>query len=268
MKTDIMKNISTIDMAEQYQRVRDNVSQAIELLAESKSILKTTFGDYRDSVLPTRFTDYTLASPDCLQDVLDGITRNAWRGVVDKSEIRKILSEARHKELGELLDTGTLPEFTAENMIGFLENLRGNAGDYFKEAVCEVFDFLRPRQSEYKTNTEYEIGKKAILNYMIDYSRYGDSEFVSLNYRRDQEILALDNVFHMLDGKGSPKYPGDAITKIKESMSSSPRRWECETPYFNFRWHKKGSLHVTFKRLDLVKKLNAIAGGNRLKNVA
>jgi Domain of unknown function (DUF4942) len=35
--------------------------------------------------------------------------------------------------------------------------------------------------------------------------------------------------------------------------------------YFKFKAHRNGTLHLTFKRPDLVAKLNAIAGGKSLR---
>jgi hypothetical protein len=38
-----------------------------------------------------------------------------------------------------------------------------DAGAFIEETVKEVFEYLRSRNSRYKTNTEFEIGKRAIL---------------------------------------------------------------------------------------------------------
>ena len=44
-----------------------------------------------------------------------------------------------------------------------LEGTLANTSTFIEEAVHEVFEFLRPRNSRYKTNTEFEIGKRVIL---------------------------------------------------------------------------------------------------------
>jgi len=249
----------TYEMVNQYTIAVSEMTKAYGLLSQARARLSSVVGPYHDDVIPHRPSSDPAA---CCDEALKAVHRNMWRGIVKKTEIKKILSEKRATELDKLLEDGKLPEITLDTVTQFLANLRGNAGDYFKEACCEVFDFLRPRRSEYKTNTEFEIGDRVILNYMIDCDKWG---YVSLNYHREQKILALDNVFHMLDGKGSPKYPGDAITGIMAAIANHPRSWSCETPYFEIKWHKKGSMHIKFKRSDLVKRLNAIAGGNRLK---
>ena len=99
-----------------------------------------------------------------------------------------------------------------------------------------------------------------ILDRVIDTS-YG---ITILDYRSEKDLISMENTFRLLDGKGVCKYPGDLATKIKDAIKRD--RWECENEYFEARWYKKGSLHIRFKRLDLVERLNALAGGNRLKN--
>ncbi len=80
----------------------------------------------------------------------------------------------------------------------------------------------------------------------------------------ERNLAALDNCFHLLDGRGVAKYPEDAVTKINEAIGD--KQWECETEYFAFHRYKKDSMHICFRRLDLVRRLNKLAGGNRLKN--
>lgn len=260
----LMKNTSIPEMVAQYEAALVEISKGYELLASAKSRLGRMFGHYRNQVIPNN-TYHHDDPAKMVEEVRKIMHRNAWKGVTEKSEIKKILSEKRAKELDDMLERGELPELSFDTITQFLDNLRSNAGNYFQEAACEVFDFLRPRRSGYKTNTEYEIKDRAIIECGVDCDKWG---FVRMNYYKEQNFIALDNVFHMLDGKGTPKYPGDAVTQIRDAISQNPRKWSCETEYFEFKWHKKGTMHIKFKRMDLVKKLNALAGGNRLRKNA
>ncbi len=126
----------------------------------------------------------------------------------------------------------------------------------FEEAIKEVFDFLRPgKWCSHKTNNRFEVGKKVIIDWGIDTS-YGMLRPV---YQKEQSYRALDNIFHLLDGKGVSKYPGDFVTAL--SAACRKKEWECETEYFKCKWYKRGTLHIEFKRLDLLKELNRRAGG-------
>ena len=104
----------------------------------------------------------------------------------------------------------------------------------------------------YKTNQRYHIGKKVILICAV--SSYGIQSGTS------QHLRALDNVFHRLDGKGTPKYPDDLVTGLSETIRKKAA--VAETPYFRCKWYRNGNLHVEFKRLDLLKELNRIGGNH------
>ena len=54
-----------------------------------------------------------------------------------------------------------------------------------------------------------------------------------------------------------------ALSAIEVACENRLR--ECETDYFRFKWFKNGNMHLTFKRMDLVAKMNQIAGENLIK---
>ncbi len=106
-----------------------------------------------------------------------------------------------------------------------------------------------------------EIGPRVIVGSCIERG-YGKNAYQVTDWSRPR-CTALDNVFSGLDGKGTitPTHYGplgDAIRACGPSGSG-------ETDYFAFRVFKNGNLHIHFKRLDLLAKFNAIAGGLHLK---
>ena len=123
--------------------------------------------------------------------------------------------------------------------------------------LIQVFEYLPPCHSRYKTNTEFEIGKRVIL--FAFENKWGGG--FRVDHYREQHIRAIDNVFHALDGNGTIKtHRGpliDAIESVKDGTG--------ETEYFRFKCFRNRNLYLEFKRLDLVAKLNAIAGGMRLR---
>jgi hypothetical protein len=132
-----------------------------------------------------------------------------------------------------------------------------NTGAFIEEAVQEVFEYLRPHHSRYKTNTEFEIGKRVIL-FALE-TKWGGG--FRVDHYREQHIRAIDNVFHALDGNGTIKtHRGPLIDAIEAAKNGTG-----ETEYFRFRCFRNRNLHLEFKRLDLVAKLNAVAGGMRLR---
>jgi hypothetical protein len=182
----------------------------------------------------------------------------AWRYLVDRIELKKMASVKRASEIDRQINDGTdLPDITMENLFGWLESLNGQAAEFLKEAIVEVFEFLRPPSLHYKTNSGFKVGKRVILCNRVEKAWTGTK--FRVNYHYQNQLRALDTVFHMLDGKPLSAYRnGDLINAIEES-----RRGTGETEYFRFKSFINTNLHLEFKRMDLVQRLNEV-GGNGL----
>ena len=71
-------------------------------------------------------------------------------------------------ELQRTIEKEDPPPITVENVEALVRRFQVDAGDMLRASVEEVFDWLRPRCSEYKTNTEFEIGKRVVLSWMVE----------------------------------------------------------------------------------------------------
>lgn len=168
-------------------------------------------------------------------------------------------------EFEKKLENEDPPPVTVELIEGMVLGYKQSLPEMLQASVKEVFDWLRPHSSEYKTNTEFEIGRRVILNWVVD---IGWSDHWSVHYSREQHLAALENVFDLVAGtvrKDNSSNWSDLSLAIKACKKPGPCKGE--TAYFRFRGHRKGTLHIEFKRPDLVAKLNAIAGGANLKPV-
>ena len=81
-------------------------------------------------------------------------------------------------------------------------------------------------------------------------------------HHREQNIRGIDNVFHALDGNGTVHTHRGPLV---DAINQCGREGKGETQYFKFKCFTNRNLHLEFKRLDLVAKLNQVAGGRRLK---
>jgi hypothetical protein len=192
------------------------------------------------------------------------LKKNFWSTIADKTEIRKILSIKRQQELSHSIydEASKLPEPTDESLWEFLQSNMGKAKDFVQEAVIEVFNFLRPRKgfnyNKFKTNQVETIGDVVKIDNVVS-----TGLFQSLSYHYKRDIQAIDSLFHMLDNKSVSESPNDLCTKIEQSIRDGSM--VAETEYFRVKSFKKGSIHIYFKRLDLVAKINQIAGKSFLK---
>lgn len=192
--------------------------------------------------------------------------RGVWEALLDRLELRRFMSIREWEKLWEQVHKGAdVPEVTIENVTAMARQFRDRIPEMLSAAVVEVFEWLTPQRSGYKTNSKLELGRKVVIGYALETWRGRVQWGWQLEVRGAQRFNALENVFSSLDGKGS-------VTKTHHSeigtaIRAIPRGEPCvgETPYFAFRGFSNGNLHMTFKRLDLLKRFNMIAGGARLR---
>lgn len=253
------------EMVAAYNSAKDKIEQAYQLLEDAKIQLDTAFGKEK------YYSGFTTVSRNHASDkaeenikyIMTDIKKSAWQNIINLLGIKKLLSIKRADEFDKKMQDGKdLPEITDATIYDMLESLREQSKDYAMEAVKEVFDYLRPGKNESnklktnKKNGRFELGEKIILSGVVSHGWYGKGKHEVSYYRRN-ELTAIDRVFALLDGKpiDNNSYQSPLIDAINTSESGCG-----ETAYFKFSAHKNGNLHLTFKRLDLVTKMNQLAG--------
>lgn len=272
MDTEIVKKGSISEIVQVYEKAMEKVESAYAILQSAQDELKSAFSvggkyDTDFGVLPDRNHVTQNADADSLKEVKSIIKRKAWRVLYQSLEIDRIASIKRRDEISEKLEKGDMPEITAKNIYEIFEALNQNANEFARESVLEVFDWLRPYTggyeiTHYKTNQKnatFELGKKVIKPMMVE-NKWGGGFHVS--YYNEKYLVALDKVFHMLDGKNmlDKSYRSPLVDAINSSEGKT-----VETDYFYCRMYENRNLHIEFRRMDLVKEFNAISGGMNLK---
>lgn len=183
----------------------------------------------------------------------------AWRILVDRMELKRICSVARATEIDKQMERPKeLPEITEANMIAMLEGNVRNVGAFLAEAIKELFDHLRPYRhgdlgDGMVTNKVYQIGERVVLHYAVTQSFGGGRFRLSYSERQTQVVRCLDNVMHLLDGKGTvPTHAGPLV----DALNGEGNRGLVETEYFEAKSFKNQNLHLRFKRPDLLAELN------------
>jgi hypothetical protein len=249
-------------MAREFTEVTAEIARLVRALHAQTERLDAAFrtdsdGDYHYS----RFgVELWYDGRRCdLDDMSKAMERRAWEVLVDALGIKNVMSMAARKKFDEQLKTGELPPVTEQTIIATLLGLTGQVDNFAREAAREVFDMLRPRGhlgGRYATNNAFRIGRRVILPYRVE-ANYGGNGF-HVNYGREQELTAIDGIFHLLDGKGVMRENKGPLVK---AVNATDKTGRGETEYFRFRCYKNRNLHLEFRRLDLVKQLNCLAAG-------
>jgi hypothetical protein len=133
------------------------------------------------------------------------------------------------------------------------------------ELVREEYDFWKSRSvSEYKRNSFERLNPRIIKTGMIEGGWSSKAPFRVSHWNNGKHITSLDNLFHLLDGAGPVQ--GHA-GPLADAINASPDG-TGETVYFRFKCYKNHNIHLDFKRPDLLKKFNELAGRSWLGHTA
>ena len=196
--------------------------------------------------------------------VIEHAEREIWKALYARSGVGRITSSKRAKEMETLLRDGELPKLNRENFERWLVNISGGADELFREKVAEVFEWLRPWSDTHKTNSKFEIGKKVVLEYVVERANANFGWHPEVKIERRQILSSLETVFKALDGKGHTTngWTSELKAAIETANPEDPR---FETEYFSGKTYRNGNMHLEFKRPDLVARLNSLAGGRNLR---
>jgi len=256
--------LTVSELVAAYELAEKDIRDGFALVAQAEKRINSAFaldGSTDLRVRGARNEWVNWSSPD---DTIAELRRSVWHLLIDRLEIRRMMSITAWEKLEKDLRHGEVPEITSTTVSAMARQFSSRLSEMLEEAIVEVFNYLRPPNSRYKTNTELEIRSRVVLSYAVEmgYSWVKNSG-MRVRYHEQPRLTALENVFTALDGKGS-------ITKthysaLSEAINKTQRGDIGETEYFRFRGFKNGSLHLEFKRLDLLDKFNRIAGGARLR---
>jgi len=254
MTTELAERDTLETLARVYQEGIDKIERAYTLLDEAQVNIKQVFKNDYFEVIPR---DHYGGPLDVIKKIKKEWKQRAWSVIFDRSGMKKVLSMKRREELDKQLheDGSNLPDVTPENILALIQDGMAKSADYAVEAVYEVFDWLRPWRKTHKTNERWKVGAKVVITGAVE-KGWGLQAKHRVRYYTEKNIIALDNVFHMLDGRGPIKgYNGPLIDAIQTSTTGTG-----ETDFFEFKCFQNGNLHLKFKRQDLVDRLNYIAG--------
>ncbi|WP_447214173.1 DUF4942 domain-containing protein [Enterobacter ludwigii] len=187
-----------------------------------------------------------------LPAITRNIDRSIWRDLMLKSGMTALMDAQARDQWLKNLEEGDLPAISEANILSTFEQLHLNKMDVFERGIINVFKGL---SWDYKTNSPCSFGKKIIINNLVMHNRWGFS--LNWGWRRDQ-LADLERMLFLLDGKPIPDNRGDISTRLMEHIRDNPAKDVYEDEFFRVRYFQKGTAHLTFKRLDLVERMNDI----------
>ncbi|MRS99701.1 DUF4942 domain-containing protein [Ralstonia pickettii] len=251
--TDLVKSVSIVNLANQRAAVAERIRAALDLLAEAERLAQAAHLGFPRLVLDNSYahrdsltvTGEYAKRPEAEQAILHTVDAQGWNYLLSESGLRTFMDARARAQWHQQIADGEVPELTAANIEATFTELHGARGDMFERGVLECF---RRLSWDYKTNQPFRFGKRIILKALFSYG--------SLNGHGTNELDDLMRVFHVLDSKPEADHRAGVYYLI--SHARQQRQAQAENDYLHLRWYKNGNGHLTFKRPDLVDKMNQI----------
>lgn len=233
------------------ERVETLLHQLEEISTLTRSIGGGTSNDWamREG---HRYGSWLIESPEvAMKAVTNNIDRSIWRDLMKKSGMIALMDAQARDEWYGSLEKDDIPAISEANILSTFEQLHQSKAEVFERGVINVFKGL---SWDYKSNSPCKFGKKIIVNGLVKHDRWGFS--LSWGNRRDQ-LADLERMLNLLDGKPVPENRQDLSIRLADHINKQHSN-VYEDEYLSIRYFQKGSGHITFKRPDLVDKMNEI----------
>jgi len=184
--------------------------------------------------------------------ITHNLDRGIWRDLMKRSGMLSIMDAQAREQWYNSLEKEDIPSVSEANILSTFEQLHHSKGDVFERGVINVFKGL---SWDFKTNSPCKFGKKIIVTGLVKCDRWG----FGLNWGWQRDRLAdLERMLMILDGKPIPDNRADVTRRLGDHIHENRHSNSYEDEMFVIKYFQKGTAHITFKRPELVDKLNDI----------
>ncbi|MCW8114322.1 DUF4942 domain-containing protein, partial [Yersinia intermedia] len=172
--------------------------------------------------------------------------------LMKKSGMLSLMDAQARDQWYNNLEKEDIPAVSEANILSTFEQLHQNKGEVFERGVINVFKSL---SWNFMTNSPCSFGRKIIVTGLVKCDRWG----FSLNWGWQRDRLAdLERMLMLLDGQPVPDNRADVTRRLGDHIHENRHSTHYEDEMFAIKYFQKGTAHITFKRPELVDKLNDI----------
>jgi hypothetical protein len=214
----------------------------------------------------------------------DELKQHAWSEVMLKLNIEKYMTHQVRQDFQSYSRQYGYMDFTKENVAQLVEMVLENKDTILQKAVEAVFDIFTSYYTEnrcyvegWKTNDRYKVNRKIILPRWVkwddwttdsDMKNYGSLFHVSSH--SSSKYSDIDKIMCYLTGTNFDhcltieKALEAHFTKLGKVYPGEKFADTLESEFFELRFFKKGTLHMTFKNAILHQEFNLRACASKL----
>lgn len=223
---------------------------------------------YAKPIFEIRFDDkdwYSGRAANMVNQYLKKLRYKYWYALGDNPDFRaqltSNLADIYYNKLLELSDY----DFNLHNIEQVNKELQSQMIAAVEDTILALFDELSDKYSWYpectknihyyngwRTNIAHMINKKVIIPMQTTDS--WDNQIDITKYSTIRKINDIEKVMDYLnDGRVAPYMD---IERVLETAKREEQTRNIESKYFTLTFYKKGTVHLTFKNAELLKKFN------------
>lgn len=243
-----------------------------EFYAVSKISLTSFKKDFQQSILELKV--YGKGDGSIENRYLESVRYKYWEAFFARPEIcKKMTGEMQsdfYSRLGELKKI----EFNLDNIYELQIRMTKDTMVSIENAIMELFhEFARDHSwyaecannihhyyNGWATNKCGVINKKVIIpldGFRDSWDRRG-GRVLDLGYRPRRKLADIEKVFSYLDTGITDCW--ETVENIMEKARNEYQSQNIEFKYFTVTFYKKGTAHIVFKNMELLKRFNIFAG--------
>ena len=194
-----------------------------------------------------------------------------WKALFSNKEFIGKLTTNLVEKYQKMVEQMADYDFTPFNIQQVALEMNAEIGKGVEDTIVELFDQMTAKHSWFPectqnvhyfngwaTNQSHKIGKKVILPMNLYSSWRSDGAF-DLS-KAESVISDIEKVFDYLDGNMTADVDLYGVLKLAHSQGKT-RNIDCK--FFLVDMFKKGTLHIKFKRQDLVDRFNIYCCGKK-----
>ncbi|OQW34116.1 MAG: hypothetical protein A4E19_18740 [Nitrospira sp. SG-bin1] len=252
---ELIPSLSIANLLQQREAVMTLFQEALAKLEQAHALANAARIGFPDISLSRdwrghgiRVTGEDANRTTLLETFQASVDAGGWMTLLNDSGLRSLMCASKRKAVDEQIHGGKVPELTREAIVSTFSTLHESREEMFDQGVIECFKRL---SWDYTTNQPQKFEKRIVMTYLTSYG--------SANHTATDHLDDLLRVFHLCDGKPEADYRHASYSLISTAMQASSV-WPklAENDYFSIRLFKNQNGHVTFKRPDLVTRLNRI----------
>lgn len=271
------------DMVDAYNRtVKVNINTIIDFYKNSKY----TSNYLTLKIFSKKDDRFNNGSGDPIKEkvnfVVETIRHDYWMELLETGKVRKYLTKKKKDVFMNQLKKNARMEFTENNIKSFLINLINGFEETLNDAIEDLFDRMTSHHyndddlfnknvhmySGWKTNNCFKVNKKVIIPYyyansgtgfwnkQTNWQGGGWKGAWQVRYAIVDELRDIDLVMSYFDGQ--KEYIG-IVEALEKAIESDTTR-NVESTYFNITIYKKGTIHLTWRDKDILRRFNIAAG--------